>query len=218
MYLAQENRGYAAGLNRAVKHLVESTSFSGLILAMNPDVRLKQGQIGALIDEHLSSKADCTFPAIREGKKVIYGYCLGRWGTLRRAESGADLFPGTCFLFSTDAWRKTCGFNEDYFHYFEDLDFCLRLQKVGCRVHHAAHVVIEHTGKSGTDYPAGVLPRYAVRSHLLFLSRHNKLNFLSFFNVIVRQFLYLFRWKKGWQGIRQWQRGIIEFVLTAKTP
>ena len=153
-----------------------------LVLALNPDVRIEESQIVDLLHEHISSGADCTFPALSEGAYVIHGYRFTRLGTMRRVESGAEFFPGACFLFSVPAWKQVGGLNEEYFHYFEDADFCLRLHRAGFRINQAPQILVQHLGKSGADYPATLLPKYSVRNHLIFLQKLGKLNAISFCN------------------------------------
>ena len=205
------NRGYAAGLNRAVDHVLAKSRDSQLMLAVNPDVRIDNGTIGKLIEEHAKGNVDCTFPVIRERNRLIHGYRFSRFGTLQTAIQ-PDWYSGACFLFSGSAWRKTGGFDESYFHYFEDRDFCLRLKNAGLRCSQSPRIIVDHEGKSGADYPATDLPRYAVRNHLIALERSDILDPVSFLNVTARHFVYLFRWKKGWRGVSKWRRGIREFL------
>ena len=210
-FIRQENQGYAAGLNRAVNELRKHGPEVDLVLAINPDVNFEYIRMNELVESHKQSQADCTFPAIQEGNRVIHGYEFTSLGTMRLVETGALTYSGACFLFNVAAWEKVSGFNEQYFHYYEDADFCMRLQRAGCCIHHAASVVFQHVGKSGADYPTTALPRYAVRNHLLFLSNLGRLSTLAFMNVSIRHLLYLFRWKHGWRGIGEWYRGIQEF-------
>jgi GT2 family glycosyltransferase len=210
-WIETENRGYAAGLNRAVKHILFNTDDSQLVLALNPDVHIDAKTIEELIMEHTKTNADCTFPVIRENDRLIHGYRFSRLGTLKTAMN-PEWYSGACFLFSVAAWKAAGGFDESYFHYFEDRDFCLRLRSAGLRCHQTPQIVVEHEGKSGEDYPASELPKYAVRNHLIALERSELLGLFSFVNVTTRHFVYLFRWKKGWRGISKWREGIREFV------
>jgi N-acetylglucosaminyl-diphospho-decaprenol L-rhamnosyltransferase len=210
-WIEAENRGYAAGLNRAVEHALVTGDDSQLLLALNPDVRIDAKTIEDLITEHRKANADCTFPVIRENNRLIHGYRFSRFGTLKTALN-PEWHSGACFLFSAAAWKAAGGFDESYFHYFEDRDFCLRLKSAGLRCHQTTQIVVEHEGKSGADYPASDLPKYAVRNHLIALERSELLGPLSFLNVTARHFVYLFRWKKGWRGISKWRQGIREFV------
>jgi GT2 family glycosyltransferase len=208
-YLEVENRGYAAGLNKAVAHVLAEGK-TPLVLGLNPDVAVDAAGIEHLYAEHIAKGADCTFPVLREEGQLIYGYRFSRWGSLQSVRE-PQWYSGACFLFSLDAWKKVGGFDESYFHYFEDRDFCLRLRNAGLKLHQAT-VILDHQGKSGIDYPASALPKFAVRNHLIALEESKLLGPLSFLNVVARHFAYLFRWKKGWRGIPQWLRGIEEFL------
>jgi GT2 family glycosyltransferase len=209
-YLEVENRGYAAGLNRAVAHAIAAGGEPPFVLALNPDVRVDSAGIEHLYAEHIATGADCTFPVLREKGQLVYGYRFSRWGALKSVQE-PEWYSGACLLFALDAWKKAGGFDESYFHYFEDRDFCLKLRMAGLKLHQAK-VIFDHQGKSGVDYPATELPKFAVRNHLLALEKSKVLGPVSFLNVIARHFAYLFRWKKGWRGIPQWLRGIEEFL------
>jgi GT2 family glycosyltransferase len=210
-FISTHNRGYGAGINRAMRYLSNNYPDVTHALALNPDVQIDDVAIQSLIAEHKTSGADCTFPIIREGKTVIHGYRLNKLGLFRVTENGAQFYSGACFLVSIDAWKKAGEFNENYFHYFEDIDFCLRLQKAGLRIHRAKNVVLNHIGKSREDYPGTDLPRLAVRNHLRFLKDVDKLNLTSYVFVTGAHLLYLFRWKRGWRGIKAWMKGIQEY-------
>jgi GT2 family glycosyltransferase len=214
VYLYQDNRGYAAGINRGVRFLLENSPDIDLVLGLNPDVKIEESEILDLLDEHIASNADCTFPALAEATGVIHGYRIGRLGSVRPAKTEADFYSGACFLFSVNAWKQVDGLDESYFHYFEDADFCSRLRAAGLRIHHASGILVQHTGKSGVDYPATILPRYAVRNHLRFVRKIERLNALSFCNITLRHLLYLLRWKRGSRGVREWLVGIREFRKT----
>ncbi len=211
IFISSPNLGYGAGINRAMRYLASECRDVTHVLALNPDVQIADLEIQSLIAEHQASGADCTFPGIREGKIVIHGYRLNRLGLLRLSENGAQFHSGACFLISIDAWKRAGELNEKYFHYFEDIDFCVRLQKAGLKIHHARNVILDHIGKSREDYPATDLPRFAVRNHLRFLENAGKLNGISYFCVTGAHLLYLFRWKHGWRGIKAWMKGIQEF-------
>ncbi len=210
-FLKSENKGYAAGVNRAMRKIENEHRDITHVLVLNPDLDISSAQIQTLAVEQVRARSDCTFPSLKEGKKEIHGYALNSVGLLRPSYNDANLFPGTCFLTTVSAWRKVGGMNEIYFHYFEDIDFCIRLQKAGLKLHHAPSVLLKHAGKSGVDYPETELPRYAVRNHLYFLSQIKRLNPISYVSVATAHLLYLLRWKNGWKGINAWMKGIREY-------
>jgi GT2 family glycosyltransferase len=210
-WLEQPNRGYGAGLNAGIRQVIGTNPTVPLVLAMNPDVLIKPEQIEILYSEHTQSGASCTFPVLQEKNRLIYGYRLSRWGTLKISQQ-PDWYSGACLLFSVKIWKELGGFNESYFHYFEDRDFCIRARAAGVRLNQAKSVVVEHAGKSGVNYAAGELPKFAVRNHLIAAREEEILNPISFSNVITREFLYLLRWPQPWKGIPQWRKGIQEFL------
>jgi GT2 family glycosyltransferase len=205
----QPNKGYASGLNFGVKHLPAEIR---TVLAVNPDVILDCEKMKALYSQHLAAGAGCTFPVLMEMKgRMVYGYRFSRFGSLLNTKD-PEWFSGACFLFSVEAWEKAGGFDETLFHYFEDRDFCLKVLKAGFMLHQAPDVLVEHEGKSGENYPETSLPKFAVKNHLLALERGKLLGPLSFMNVVLRHFLYLFHWKRAWRGIPEWLKGIREFL------
>jgi GT2 family glycosyltransferase len=210
-FISAPNNGYGAGINCAMRYLSDKNPDVTHGLILNPDVLIDDAAIQSLIAEHKRSAADCTFPIIKEGKIAIHGYRLNKMGLLRLSEDGAEFYSGACFLVSIEAWKKAGEFNEDYFHYFEDIDFCLKLQRAGLRTHLAKNVVLNHIGKSREDYPSTDFPRLAVRNHLRFLKDVDKLNWTTYFFVTGAHLLYLFRWKRGWRGIKAWMKGIQEY-------
>src|SRR5437764_708673 len=78
VFLEQANKGYAAGLNLAVRTLQERRPEIDTVLAMNSDIELDAAAIEHLLEAHLQAKAGATFPTIREGKLLLQGYILGR--------------------------------------------------------------------------------------------------------------------------------------------
>ena len=208
-FLQQTNLGYAAGLNRALE-LVMSQKIQ-TVLAANPDVLLNCKVIEELLNEHQKTGSACTFPVLSEQGRTIEGYRFGRFGSLQITKD-PEWYSGACFVFEVDAWKKAGGFDESFFHYFEDRDFCLRVRKQGAKIHQARSVLIVHETKSGQDFISGDLPKFAVRNHLVALQRSGLLNPISFLNVIARHFLYLFRWQSPVRGISGWIHGIQEFL------
>jgi GT2 family glycosyltransferase len=208
-FLQQPNRGYAAGLNRAM----EVVMLSGIqtVLATNPDVLLDCKIVEALLNDHQKYGADCTFPVLSEMGRNLHGYRFSKFGSLQITED-PEWFSGACFVVNVATWKKIGGINETFFHYFEDRDLCLRIRKSGGKLHQAKNILIVHRSKSGDNFAQQELPKFAVRNHLLSLEQSGRLNPLTFLNVILRHFLYLFRWKRGWRGIGGWAHGIQEFL------
>ena len=68
--------------------------------------------------------------------------------------SAVDWLSGSCMLIRKEAWEQVRGFDETFFLYFEDIDFCRRLKKAGWSIRLSSEVSIEHAGGASADqYP-----------------------------------------------------------------
>lgn len=69
--------------------------------------------------------------------------------------SEVDAVVGASFFVTPDAFKKVGLFDERYFMYFEDLDYCRRVKKVGLKVFYLPDVKVFHyhglSGKNVTD-------------------------------------------------------------------
>ena len=80
-----------------------------------------------------------------------YPFCRGRiFGSLEE-DCGqyidtAEVFwaTGGCIFVRTDAFLEVDGFDEDYFLFFEETDFCIRAKKIGARVVYIPKAVTIH--------------------------------------------------------------------------
>lgn len=53
---------------------------------------------------------------------------------------------GACFAISRAAWEKLGGFDEDYFVWFEEVDFCFRAKQVHAEIWYDPKITITHVG------------------------------------------------------------------------
>lgn len=58
---------------------------------------------------------------------------------------------GACMLLRTEDFRRVDGFDEGFYMYSEDIDFCRRLADVGVPSFHAEDVELEHVHGGSTD-------------------------------------------------------------------
>ena len=77
------------------------------------------------------------------------------------------------------------GFDEDFFLYFEDIDFCLRLTEAGYSVQYdPCATVLHHRGASMAQEPERSRQAYR-RSQLLFWNKHGR----AFQRLVMRQYV-----------------------------
>jgi GT2 family glycosyltransferase len=78
----------------------------------------------------------------------------------------------SCLLVRRDAFAAVEGFDEGFFLFFEDIDFCLRLREVGRRVWYDPTVtILHHRGASAAHRPGSSAQHYR-RSQLRFWGKH----------------------------------------------
>jgi GT2 family glycosyltransferase len=119
---------------------------------MNPDIRLSSNPFPLLLAEierlqgaviapiTVSPLGQCEdsvrhFPTLLSLAKKAIGVGDGRYHyALGDGTFPADWVGGMFMLFQSDAFRKVGTFDEGFFLYYEDVDICARLWKMGCKV------------------------------------------------------------------------------------
>lgn len=161
-----ENLGYGAANNAGVAALDPDTEW---VLYANPDTVWPAGTLDALVDRFDSSlgllspmlvNADGTRQAIVENDLTMAAAVLGMTRLRRpvrpRVPSGAgvvevDWLHTAAALVPIDVVRQLGGFDERFFLFAEDADFCRRVRALGRRVAISTDVAVEHIGGSSFD-------------------------------------------------------------------
>jgi GT2 family glycosyltransferase len=66
--------------------------------------------------------------------------------------AGRIWFTAACVMVRAEAFRAIGGFDEGYFMYFEDVDFCMRLEAAGWRLVQEPRAVVVHAGGFATRF------------------------------------------------------------------
>lgn len=147
--LREENVGYAAGLNRGVQTL----STAGPVLLLNPDVRMRPGSVPALVAALARPRTAVVVPrllddsgrlslSLRREPTLGRALGLGRTGRPRLSETVVeraaytspgvtDWATGAVMLLSRECYDALGGWDESYFLYSEETDYCLRARDLG---------------------------------------------------------------------------------------
>lgn len=166
---SKKNLGFAAGNNKAI-----TKTSGRYTLFLNPDTMVfpdtlttmisfmdKNPGVGAatcrieLADGRLDEAAHRGFPTpwnafthfsglekLFPRSRLFSGYTLG-WMSRERTHE-IDAASGAFLLVRGEAGRKVSWWDEDYFWYGEDLDFCYRLKEAGWKVMYVPKVRILH--------------------------------------------------------------------------
>ena len=171
-----ENRGFSAACNQAI-----AQSSGEAILLLNPDAALMPGALTSLID-HLEHHAQVAavgprllnpdgsiqssrrrFPSLTTAfleSTIIQSY-FPHLSHLRRyycqditedREQEVDWLTGACLLLRRRSWEEVGPFDQRFFLYFEELDWCLRAKKAGWRIAYLPHAeAVHHGGQSSAQ-------------------------------------------------------------------
>jgi len=95
-----------------------------------------------------------------------------------------DYVKGACLLLSATALQRVGLFDERFFMYFEETDWCLRAQQAGFGIYLCPQVtVIHHEGQAAAQVSRFSLAQFQ-RSYRLFLAKHQGTARVSFFRFL----------------------------------
>jgi GT2 family glycosyltransferase len=162
------NLGYSAGINRGVA----SSTGTGPILVLNPDVRLELGSVRRLLEAlrlprtgivapRVLDADGSLVPSMRREPTLARNLGLGRTGHPVLSEyveepdwydtpGISDWALGAVLLVSRECHDAVGGWDESFFLYSEETDFCLRAKDRGFVTRYTPEAVATHiAGQSG---------------------------------------------------------------------
>ncbi|WP_103062126.1 glycosyltransferase [Actinomyces qiguomingii] len=159
--LPESNLGFGAGVNRGVQAALDAGART--LVVLNPDATIAPDQLEALVSRAQADPMALVAPMIvdADDHPAFYGYRVDLTDGATRSPR-AVLIPGhrheqwltgACFALSAELWQATGGLAEDYFLYWEDVDFSLRVLHAGGRLLNDTTIVARHI-EGGTQRPA----------------------------------------------------------------
>jgi len=170
-----ENRGFAAAVNEGIK-----MSRAKYCLLLNSDARVCKGAIHKMINcldilentacvggkikglNKLTEVSYGHFPnLVVEFRLKIFKILLNKISFIRKSfekemskPKRIDWVSGAFMMLKKDLFDKIDGFDENYFLYFEDIDFCERISQKGYYVNYLPSAeCIHERGKSVENLP-----------------------------------------------------------------
>lgn len=202
------NAGFAAATNQGVREALARGAER--ILLVNPDATLAPKSLAALerildaspevgIAAPAIVNPDGTPQAFAFGDDPSLGYLLRRgarrvlgrpplhdWGSATVTEP--DWVTGACLLARADVFRRGVWFDEGFFLYFEDNDWCLRARRAGWRIRREPTVAAVHAGGCSLRHNPAAQAAYT-RS----LERFHAKHYARWNGWLLRVFLALYR-------------------------
>lgn len=176
------NLGFGTGVNLGVEHALGLEPET--IVLLNPDAVIDASGLRQLADEVRGDQQRLVCPRIEDtAGKVFFagalldmgnGDTLGAASARRRADADyREWLTGACLAFAPSLWRKVGGFSDDYFLYWEDIDFSFRAVQAGAELRYAPHILVIHD-EGGTQQAGGQRAKsglyyyYNIRNRMLF--------------------------------------------------
>lgn len=172
----QKNLGFAKAANIGIRYALEKGA--DRVLLLNPDVEIEKDFTRELIN----NPSDIVSPVVKfkRGNKWLYDYGgivdwnIGRTTHLDSAKP-IDYVSGCCMLVKRKVFEKIGFFDERFFLYFEDADFCLRAKKAGFSIGVSLKSKIIHKLVEGPKR-SDLKKYHLLRSNAIFINKYLGLN------------------------------------------
>ena len=169
------NGGYAYGNNLGLRHAY-ADSPPDYVYLLNPDAQVRPGAIGTLVsflegrpdvgiagssfETHLGADWPIAFRFPSLWSELDTGLQFGpvtrllqRWVVARpmsKVAQPTDWICGASMMIRPEVLSKVGGFDENYFLYFEETDFCYRARKAGFATWYVPESRVMHIGGQST--------------------------------------------------------------------
>lgn len=225
-----DNRGFAAGINVGVAALPVCET----ILVLNADVRLDPGFADAALGRMRSTGAGVVAPRLRNAdgslamslrreptllRSAGLGFIRRPWSSIvvddEAAYDVAGPFSwavGAVLLISRRCYDDVGGWDESYFLYSEETDFCLRAADRGWSLEYEPSATAEHIG--GASGRSGLTQSMqALNQVRLYARRHRRLPAWVFFGLTV-----LGELRRAVRGDAQSRHSVMALLVPRRRP
>jgi GT2 family glycosyltransferase len=183
------NVGFSGACNIAIRQALLEDSCEYIFL-LNNDATVEKNALRKLVQTaEAHPKAGILGPKIyyqNEGGKIWYAGARRRRVVLAAKVIGRDEMDrgqfdlpravdyvfGAGMFVRREVFEDTGVFDERFFLYLEDLDFCLRAGKAGYSLLYVPEAELEHVGSASSAQNPAIRRYHHARSTLLFLAKH----------------------------------------------
>ncbi|OGD92749.1 hypothetical protein A2697_01135 [Candidatus Curtissbacteria bacterium RIFCSPHIGHO2_01_FULL_41_44] len=199
---SEENLGYTGGNNLGIRHALKRQA--NYILVLNNDTivdhlllvnLLKATKNGDIVCPKVYFAPGFEFHKERykkqergsiiwyAGGKIDWDNIIGRHIGVDQKDKGQfakrhpiDLATGACMLVKSHVFEKIGFFDEKYFLYLEDMDFCVRAKKAGFKIIFEPKAILWHKNAATAGGSGSRLQDYFItRNRLLFAIKYARL-------------------------------------------
>lgn len=171
------NLGFAKGVNKGIRYALKKGAEA--VLLLNQDVLVNKDFLLFL----LKNEKDIVGATIKFRRNERWVYDYGgkvNWKTgetthiekfkISNSKFNIDYVSGCCMLIRRLVLEKVGFFDERYFLYFEDVDFCLRAKNAGFKIEVEPKAIVVHRIKEGRKKPLWQRLQI-IKSNLIFINQ-----------------------------------------------
>jgi O-antigen/teichoic acid export membrane protein len=153
---SKNNKGFASGVNKGIKKGLKEGG--ELFVVANPDISIRNIKTESILEA--GKQFDIWGLAMNQADNVYYGGKIDKWrmsGGLiakkpRKRFTEVDYVTGSLMFIKRKVIEKIELLPEEYFMYYEDVDYCLKAKNAGFRVGIDSSLTYEHFEHSN-NYP-----------------------------------------------------------------
>lgn len=174
-----KNVGFARAVNQGITLALKDKTITHVFL-MNNDILLTTGSFAQLLLVfNKYPRVGIVAPVLHHQGGYDWGGRYNKWTGMVKHKNWQNKpktiltvqhVAGAAMLISREVLGKIGLFDERFFLYFEDLDFCLRSSSAGYTIHINPDVIAEHSVSAGSSVAKRTL--YQWQSHLKFITKH----------------------------------------------
>lgn len=182
---SEKNLGYSGGNNLGIKKALNNQA--DYVFILNPDTTITKDTIDILLARAEQYKADIVGPKIyfEDSKNIWYAGGIFDKNNVLGSHRGVDepdtkkydkdeetdYVTGAAILVRKQVFEKIGLFDERYFLYYEDADFCFRAKQAGFKIMYIFQSVIYHKNAQSTGLGTPLQDYYITRNRMLFASK-----------------------------------------------
>lgn len=180
-----DNLGYAGGNNVGIKYALEKGS--DYIFILNPDTTLDKDAIKFLVERLEDPKVGIVSPKVyfSDSQKIWYAggifdkaNVLGSHRGVDQQDkkqydesSETDFATGAALVIKKQAFEEIGFFDERYFLYYEESDFCYRAKLKGFKIMYIPKAVVYHKNAQATGLGSPLQDYFITRNRMLFAAK-----------------------------------------------
>jgi GT2 family glycosyltransferase len=204
------NMGFGAACNRAIVWAMENGACE-YVLLLNNDAVVHPRALSELVSVAQAHPEGGIFGPMMyyydDPRTIWYAGARRRWGVLAAADTGrgqvdrgqfdavrqVDYVFGAAMFVRRSVFERIGLFDEKFFLYLEDMDFCLRAQKTGFSLFFVPQARVWHKGSASTADNEGMRKYHFVKSTVRFARKHTSPLFslpaLVFWTLVLLRFI-----------------------------